>query len=213
MKCLYLLSRPKRGKAPIDRMREIFSGALFKSLAAKDPNYIERIRVIEGNTGQLNVGITADDKQAIINNVDIIIHAAAEVRFDLTLKELSLVNLRGTREMLKFAEQMKKLQMFAYISTAYSHCEMKHIEEKYYESPIDPNLLIRLAEDADGDETKEDMLAVLTDIFVLPWPNTYSFTKAVAEELVHSYAPKLPIVIIRPSIGKMQMVLCECFTF
>lgn len=90
---------------------------------------------------------------------------------------------------------------------------MKHIEEKYYESPIDPNLLIRLAEDADGDETKEDMLAVLTDIFVLPWPNTYSFTKAVAEELVHSYAPKLPIVIIRPSIGKMQMVLCECFTF
>lgn len=202
MKCLYLLSRPKRGQAPIDRMRVIFSGNVFKSLAAKDPNYIDRIRVIDGNTRQLNVGLSPDDRQAIINNVDIIIHAAADVRFDLPLKELTLVNLRGTRELLKIAEQMKKLQLFTYISTAYSHCERKHIEEKYYECPIEPNQLISLAEDVDGDATKEYMLEVLTEMFILPWPNTYSFTKAVSEEMVRSYATKLPIVVVRPTIGR-----------
>lgn len=34
-------------------------------------------------------------------------------------------------------------------------------------------------------------------------PNTYAYTKALTEDLVNSYAGKVPIVIARPSIGKL----------
>ena len=33
-----------------------------------------------------------------------------------------------------------------------------------------------------------------------PHPNTYTFTKSIAEQIVNDYKHKLPIVIVRPSI-------------
>jgi nucleoside-diphosphate-sugar epimerase len=34
------------------------------------------------------------------------------------------------------------------------------------------------------------------------WPNTYTFTKAVAEDMIKEEARGLPVGILRPSIGK-----------
>jgi hypothetical protein len=33
------------------------------------------------------------------------------------------------------------------------------------------------------------------------WPNTYSFTKAIAEDTVREFGKGLPIAVVRPSIG------------
>lgn len=200
MKAIYLLARAKKGKSALERLAEIYSGALFTKLEKQDPNYMQRIRVIEGNTRELHVGISETDRNDIIENVDIMIHAAADVRFDNTLKELCLINLRGTREMLELAKNCKKLQMFAYISTAFSHCDRKFIEEKFYDAPIDPELMIKIAEKYEemGDA---ETLNIITENLVSPWPNTYSFSKALSEELMQKYGSEVPIVIIRPSIS------------
>lgn len=182
-------------------MRAIFCGDLFSVVAKHDPNYMDRIRIIEGDTRKLDVGISLEDQQTISENVDIIIHAAADVRFDVPLKELSLVNLRGTREIIKLAEQMKNLQLFVYISTAYSHCHRPDIEEKFYEYPIDPNDMIRIAEFFD-DGDQSETLEILNEVFTAPWPNTYSFSKALSEELMRRCGTKMPVIVVRPSIGK-----------
>ena len=34
------------------------------------------------------------------------------------------------------------------------------------------------------------------------WPNTYTFSKALAEEIIEKLNGRLPIAIIRPSIGE-----------
>jgi fatty acyl-CoA reductase len=34
------------------------------------------------------------------------------------------------------------------------------------------------------------------------WPNTYTFTKAIAENVVREFGKGLPIAVVRPSIGK-----------
>jgi fatty acyl-CoA reductase len=39
------------------------------------------------------------------------------------------------------------------------------------------------------------------------WPNTYSFTKALAEDMIRDEARGLPIGILRPSIGKCSMLI------
>lgn len=38
------------------------------------------------------------------------------------------------------------------------------------------------------------------------WPNTYTFTKALAEDLVKHESVGLPFGIFRPSIGKLVLV-------
>ena len=200
-KVIYVLARNKRGTSAKERLREMYSGALFSVLLKEDANYMDLVRVIEGDTREMNVGISINDQIELIENVEIVLHAAADVRFDNTLKELSLINLRGTREMLKIAERMKRLIMFAYISTAFSNCPNRFIEEKFYPAAIEPETMIRIAEKM----TDDDSMEIVTDKFVAPWPNTYSFTKALSEALMRDYGNRIPIVVVRPSISMTEL--------
>jgi hypothetical protein len=34
------------------------------------------------------------------------------------------------------------------------------------------------------------------------WPNTYAFTKAIAEDVVKEFGKGLPIVVVRPAVGE-----------
>lgn len=38
-------------------------------------------------------------------------------------------------------------------------------------------------------------------------PNTYAYTKALTEDLVYSYAGRIPLVITRPSIGMNNSIV------
>lgn len=147
------------------------------------------------------LGINPDSKQDIINRTEIFIHAAADVRFDETLKESVETNVRGTREMLKLAEKMPNLCSFLYLSTAYANCPQKTIKEKFYDTPVDPDVMIKFSETIQ--ESNFDAVNTLTERIVYPWPNTYAYTKALAEELMRIYSVKLPIVVVRPSIIMM----------
>jgi hypothetical protein len=38
------------------------------------------------------------------------------------------------------------------------------------------------------------------------WPNTYTYTKAIAEDTVRRLAGDLPVAVFRPSISKYQVI-------
>ena len=197
MSKIYVLIKGKHGKTSLQRITEICSTPLFDNLRNLDKDFMNRLHLIEGNVGELNLGISVTDREILTNNTQIIIHLAANVRFDAPLHEICLVNLRGTREMLKLANDTINIMSFIYVSTAYTHCYQKHIEEKFYNCPIDPHKMIQLSENS------VSHIPELTTRFVSPWPNTYSFSKAVAEELIRLQGTeKFPTAIIRPSIGK-----------
>ncbi|KAJ8965265.1 hypothetical protein NQ314_004249, partial [Rhamnusium bicolor] len=44
-------------------------------------------------------------------------------------------------------EGSEEFKAFVLVSTAYSNCYEKYIEEKFYEPPIDPILLIKMTEE------------------------------------------------------------------
>lgn len=180
-------------------MRAVCDTVLFSKLRSIDPNFFSRIRIIEGDIGDINLGISASDRLELTCNVHLIVHGAADVRFETALASICLTNIRGTREMLTLAGEMKRLIAFAYVSTAFSQCYQSDTYERFYPAPIDPDLLIRLAENFVNDET--DVLDKITAKFISPWPNTYAFSKAVSEELVRRAESTLPIAVIRPSIG------------
>lgn len=42
-------------------------------------------------------------------------------------------------------------------------------------------------------------------------PNTYTYSKALGEELVKEYMDKLPIIVVRPSVGKFNYIYYNNF--
>lgn len=202
---LYILLRTKKQKSHKERVQETFSTALFVKLREIDPNYTDRISVIAGDVSSPNLGIQPDDQELLNQTVEIAMHVAANVRFDCDLEEIILTNVRGTKEMLRIAKSFRKLISFVYMSTAFCHSSTlnRSTKEIFYEAPIEPDLMIDLAERFQATDDKE-LLLTLTQKFIYPWPNTYSFSKAISEELVRRAGAELPISIVRPSIGKIQ---------
>lgn len=50
----------------------------------------------------------------------------------------------------------------------------------------------------------DDLIEELTPRLIGNKPNTYTFTKALAEEILVQNSGNLPVAIVRPSIGRYQ---------
>lgn len=75
--------------------------------------------MICGDLTEINLGITSPDENQLIEEVEILYHVAADVRFDENLSDAILANVRGTREIIKLAEKISKLKAFIYVSTSF----------------------------------------------------------------------------------------------
>jgi thioester reductase-like protein len=72
----------------------------------------KKIRIIKGDCGLKQLGISAEDRMIISENVTLIYHLAATIRFDESLKTSVELNTRGTREMINLALECKKLEVY-----------------------------------------------------------------------------------------------------
>jgi fatty acyl-CoA reductase len=57
----------------------------------------------------------------------------------------------------------------------------------------------------------EKTLDAITPELIKDWPNTYTFTKCLAEDLVRTQAKGLPVAVFRPAIGKCLLWLLNSF--
>lgn len=194
---IYLLIRNKKGKEPRQRVEEIFASPLFGKLKAQvDSATLSRKVVgIPGDVTMPDLGLSASNRQLLIDRVSIVFHAAATIRFDEPLKRAVLINTRGTKLMLELAQDMKKLEVFLHVSTSYCHLNERVLYEKLYPPPADPHKIIKCVEWLEDDVVDAMTKKILGDI-----PNTYAYTKALSESLVAEQMDKLPVVILRPSI-------------
>lgn len=58
------------------------------------------------------------------------------------------------------------------------------------------------------EEETDEKLAEMTPGLVAPWPNTYAFTKQIAEEVARIEGDGLPLAIYRPAIG-YTIAVCQ----
>ncbi|XP_025986100.1 fatty acyl-CoA reductase wat isoform X1 [Solenopsis invicta] len=192
---IYLLVRPKKGKDVHQRTEEIFDDAVFMKLRDELPKFRHQIVAIAGDCSQPNLGMSAQDRATLIREVSIVFHVAATVRFDEKLKLAVPINVRSTRDVVNLCKEITNLKSFIHVSTAYANCPQSLIEEKFYEPPMDSDKLIALMECVE-DKLAED----ITPQLLGKWPNTYTFTKAVAENVIRKQAGDLPAGIFRPAI-------------
>ncbi|CAG9818987.1 unnamed protein product [Phaedon cochleariae] len=196
IKNIYVLVRPKKNKNIQERVRALFDVPLFDQLRRDNMAVIEKVIGIEGDITKINLGMNETDTSLLIDNVSIIYHIAASVRFNDSLKSAIFSNTRSTREVIALAKRCASMDVFVHCSTAYSNFDQNVIEEKVYPPKHDWRIAIELAEKYD------DMtLQVLTEKYIDPLPNTYTFTKGMAEQLVIDLCTnQIPAIITRPSI-------------
>ncbi|KAF9410692.1 hypothetical protein HW555_010284, partial [Spodoptera exigua] len=191
---IYVLARNKKGKDPRVRLHEMMDEFLFHRAHEENPKGIHKVVPILGDMELPGLGINEEDRKMLASKVTIIINAAATVKFDEKLSVSTAINVKGTKEVLKLAKECRNLKAITHVSTAFSNTQVKHIEEKFYEPPMSVEALEAIS------EVDEKLVESILPTLLGSRPNTYCFTKAVAEEAVRTYGEGLPICIVRPSI-------------
>ncbi|GLH02167.1 LOW QUALITY PROTEIN: Putative fatty acyl-CoA reductase CG5065, partial [Gryllus bimaculatus] len=194
---------PFRANIPLSscfrQRRRLMAGSsqVFDRLRKYRPNDLKKIVVISGDLSKPFLSISLKDQEILIRTASIVFHVAATVRFNEPLKESVTVNTTATKYLAEFCSRMPNIKAFVYISTAYSNCDRDEVGEEFYNAVHDPETIIRLVEVMDG-----DIIDALTPKLLGKRPNTYTYTKALAENVLQEHNKKLPIVVVRPSIGQ-----------
>ncbi|XP_035228871.1 putative fatty acyl-CoA reductase CG5065 isoform X2 [Stegodyphus dumicola] len=195
VKTVYVLLRTKDGMDPRQRLDELLTSQVFSRLKHEKPTTLTKIVPIAGDISLSNLGLSQSDVNMLSKHVSVVFHSAATVRFDEPLKKSVNLNLLGTQRVLHLCKKMAQLAALVHVSTAYSYCNRKDIDEIIYPEKIPAQKVIEITEWMD-DELLETLLPKLMD----GRPTTYHYSKALAENLLVSEGGGLPIAIVRPSI-------------
>lgn len=98
---------------------------------------MKKVVFINGDITVDGLGISVTDDATLINEVNVVFHCAANVKFNDALKDAININAVGTLRMLKFAERVKNLKVFSYMSTTFCQSYQEQLEERFYPTNLD----------------------------------------------------------------------------
>jgi fatty acyl-CoA reductase len=183
--------RPLRGRRAEERFRrEVVDAECFSLL----PDGWSRIvTVLEGNLEQPGLALDAGHTK-FLRQVTHVVHAAASIKFHLPVAVAARANVTASLNMLEVARTLPMLARFVYVSTAYvaPGLDGKPIEEKLVSLPAPAAELYASCMQSGASE--EALLARTGH------PNSYTLTKAIAEQMLVERRGDVPLTILRPSI-------------
>ncbi|MEM6274636.1 MAG: SDR family oxidoreductase [Myxococcota bacterium] len=189
---VWLLIRARRGQSAEDRWARICRSPALRAVQSQAA---AKVRVLEGDIEQERCGLA---KSATLDSeIERVIHCAASVDFNLPLNRAFTTNTLGSRNVFELTRALPRLERFTYVSTAYVH---RHRAGPLAETPV--------ALPWSAEELGEKLAAGASSTRLLResgYPNTYTLTKALAENLLLStsqgrFATTCPLAIVRPSI-------------
>lgn len=202
---IYVLIRERKNMSPQERLKShLLADPIFDKVRSMSSqgglNLLDKIQVIDGDIAKVNLGINASDMAMLVNDesLSIVYHVAATVKFDEPLKVAIEFNLIATKTLIELCKKLKNLVAFCHVSTAYVNSNIQDnslIEEKLYPIEQSAHELIEMSQTC-----PKDLLEKMTPTLLAARPNTYTFTKALAEHLIAEVAPEMPVAIVRPSI-------------
>lgn len=139
---IYVLMRSKNNLSADKRLIQMLKAKPF-CYKYDYTDLLQTFVAIESDITSEGLGLSQSDRSLLEDQVNIVIHSAASVRFDAPLKDNMRDNLYGTQEIIKLCNTLKHLDSFVHVSTAYSNCHQKFIAEEL--SPME----------ADVDKVKE----------------------------------------------------------
>lgn len=192
---LYLLLRHKKDVTPEKRLVQLKQCQVFENIREHCPSQLDKLCIISGDTSKPNLGMSMESI-ALLREVSVVFHSAATLKFDEALGKAVEQNVRSVIRLMDICDRLPNIEAFVHVSTAYSNAELVTVEERVYPPPVPLQQLLNLV-----DSVPDEILADITDKFISPKPNTYTFTKALAENAVLEHGSRsYPIAIFRPTI-------------
>lgn len=161
------------------------------------PELFKKIIPVYGDITSERLGLSEEQFNLVIASTNVVYHMAASLRLEATLKPNVEMNLTGTKNVLDMCKEMKQLLAVLHLSTAFCNCDQDVMREEVYDWQHKPLEFIRSAK-----WMSEDAMTVIGNNMMSPHPNTYTFTKRLAEILVRDEYEEsnLNVCIVRPSI-------------
>jgi alcohol-forming fatty acyl-CoA reductase len=131
---------------------------------------------VVGELTEINFGIKDDVLQKLYDEVNIVYHVAATIRFNSHIATSIKINLVGTKVVIDFAKSLKSLASFIYVSTAFCNsCYLnENIKEQVYPTERDPYEMMKLVDKNNNhDELPQTGTKELQEL-LKDHPNTYS---------------------------------------
>jgi len=91
---------------------------LFDRLRIEKPEFMTKIKIIDGNLEEQSLKISTDNRDWLIKNVNFVFHCAATVKFDEPLKVATRINIQGTENVVKLATNMINLKVIENINSS-----------------------------------------------------------------------------------------------
>ncbi|KAF5222770.1 hypothetical protein ECC02_004101 [Trypanosoma cruzi] len=186
------LEKEVLGSPCFDPLREALGAEGFKARSS-------RLIGVEGNIHDDRLGLNDKDCQRILTSVNYIVHMAATVNFDDRLTVAVDTNTLGALRVLAIAKECRKLEAMVHVSTCYVNYNLRGstVEERLYPLPFDPEAMCKHILALNENEV-DDVSSRLLKRY--GFPNTYTFTKSMGEQLVYARRGNCPVSIVRPSI-------------
>lgn len=192
---VYVLCRAKKDVAPQDRVVELMTQEVFNRAKKEVPGCAAKVLAIQGDITEDKLGIGDDDAQTLRDNVTVIIHIAATIKFTEKIQLAAKMNMVAVQNMIALAQSLKRCDALVHTSTAYTHTYQHAIPEAFIKPVHDPEQILGLLAMMD-----EDMATAATSVLIKQHPNTYTFTKCLAEDILKNSRGTLPVCVVRPSI-------------
>ncbi|MSQ82379.1 MAG: NAD-dependent epimerase/dehydratase family protein [Myxococcales bacterium] len=189
--CIYVLIRTKKGKTATERFGDEIAGSRCFELLPSD--WTSHVRPIAGELTQRDCGLAAQDLDLVAQNITHIVNCAASVEFDLPIAQAAASNITSALNMLEVAKRCTKLVRMTSVSTAYvTAWRAQPCTETLAPLPKSAQAIYQSILDGTADEK-----ALLAET---GHPNTYTFTKCVAESLLMERRGTVELAIVRPSV-------------
>lgn len=213
VKRVYLLMRGKRSRRLKKYLNvqerldlEVLGSPCFEPLRqqlgdAKWRALCQKITAMEGDITLDHLGLSEQNRATLASEVNFIVHLAATVNFNERLDLAVQMNTLGGLRVLALAKTCRQLEAMVHVSTCYvnyrRHGRGKVNEERLYPLEFDPEEMCKCVLGMNEAEVKTEAAKLLKS---LNFPNTYTFTKCIGEQLIYKYKENVPVVIVRPAI-------------
>jgi len=191
---IHLLIRPRGRKSPEDRFNRSTHSRVFSLL---EPGWKKFCNPVAGDMLDEGLGLSDSETRKLQNELTHIIHCAASIRFDLPIAEAAEINITGALRVLEFAKGCRTLSRLVDVSTAYvtphpGGDAVLVVEEKLVDLPFNATEVYK--EIIEGQPNEKALLGRTGH------PNTYTFTKCLAERLLVERRADVPLTLLRPSV-------------
>ncbi|XP_012269817.2 putative fatty acyl-CoA reductase CG5065 [Athalia rosae] len=192
---IYILLRPKRGRSIDGRLEDMFKLPMFHRLRKEKPEMMKKLVPMQGDVTLDKLGLDTAQRKTLADEVSVVFHCAATLRLEAKLKDAIEMNTAGTQRVLELCRMMKGLKIMIHLSTAFCHVDQEELGERVYDTNENPSDVMRLMQWMD-----EEAIDLVTPTLIKPHPNTYTYSKRLAEGLIANEFATMPCAIVRPSI-------------